>query len=86
MLKMVLCAAAVAFAVTPALAEDDDAASAEEIAGVTATIAKIGCKPGPEGIEKERADLFEIDDAQCEIGQYDIKLNGEFVITSMTLD
>lgn len=85
MLKPVLCAAALAFAVTPALA-DNNPASAEEVARVTEVLAKIGCKPGDEGVEKERDDLFEIDDAQCEIGQYDIKLNDQFVITSMTLD
>ena len=47
-------------------------------------IAKIGCKA--ETIEKERDDLFEIDDAQCEIGQYDIKLNKDYKITSITMD
>lgn len=84
MLKPILCATAFVFAVTPALA--DDTASADEVARVTEALAKIGCKPGGEGVEKERDNLFEIDDAQCEIGQYDIKLNEEFVITSMTLD
>lgn len=88
MLKPILCAAALAWAVTPALAADEqDKASAEETAKVTEAIAKIGCKPDPEaGVEKERDDLYEVDDAQCEIGQYDIKLNADFVITSITLD
>lgn len=87
MLKSILCAAALAFAVTPALADDAKVeATADETAKVTETIAKIGCKPGADGIEKERDDLFEIDDAQCEIGQYDIKLNAQYVITSITLD
>lgn len=88
MLKPILCAAALAFAVTPALAADEETmASEEETAKVVEAIAKIGCKPDPEsGVEKERDDLYEVDDAQCEIGQYDIKLNADFVITSMTLD
>ena len=30
--------------------------------------------------------MFEIDDAACEIGQYDIKLDGDYNITSMTKD
>lgn len=86
-LKPILCAAALAFAVMPALADEEDMASAEETARVTEVLAKLGCKPDPEsGVEKERDDLFEVDDAQCEIGQYDIKLNADFVITSMTLD
>ncbi|CAM3053206.1 hypothetical protein SAMN04488021_12134 [Paracoccus aminovorans] len=88
MLKPILCAAALAWAVTPALAADEqDMASAEETAKVAEAIARIGCKPDPQaGVEKERDDLYEVDDAQCEIGQYDIKLNADFVITSMTLD
>ncbi|MCV2446042.1 PepSY domain-containing protein [Paracoccus sp. DMF] len=87
MLKPMLCAAALAWAVTPALAADDDVASAEETAKVAEAIARIGCKPDPQaGVEKERDDLYEVDDAQCEIGQYDIKLNADFVITSITLD
>lgn len=87
MLKPALFAAALAFAVTPAIAKDArNEASAKEAARITAVIAKIGCKPGDEGIEKERDDLFEIDDAQCNIGQYDIKLNSKFQVTSLTLD
>ena len=87
MLKPLVCAVALTFAVTPAMADDDkNMATADETAKVTDVIAKIGCKPGPEGVEKERDDLYEIDDAQCEIGQYDIKLNAEFTITSLTLD
>lgn len=86
MLKQILGAAIIACAVTPALAQDDQMASEQELASVTEALAKVGCKPGEEGVEKERADLFEVDDAQCEIGQYDIKLDGDFTITSMTLD
>lgn len=51
MLKMVLCAAAVAFAVTPALAEDDDAASAEEIASPRPS-PKSAANPVPKGSKK----------------------------------
>jgi protein-disulfide isomerase-like protein with CxxC motif len=67
-----------------ALAQDEAMASPEEAAKVSEAIAKIGCKA--EEIEKENANLYEIDDAVCEIGQYDIKLNGDFKITVMTGD
>jgi hypothetical protein len=67
-----------------AFAKEEIAASPEEAAKVSAEIAKIGCKA--EEIEKESANLYEIDDAQCEIGQYDIKLNGDFKITVLTSD
>jgi hypothetical protein len=59
-------------------------ASEAETASVNETLAKIGCEA--QSVEKESADLFEVDDATCEIGQYDIKLDGEFVIISMTRD
>lgn len=39
-----------------------------------------------EEAEKESAKLYELDDAECEIGQYDIKLNENFEIISMTRD
>lgn len=88
MLKPMLCAAALAWTVTPALAADEqDMATSDETAKVVEMIAKIGCKPDPQaGVEKERDDLYEVDDAQCDIGQYDIKLNDKFQITSLTLD
>ncbi len=59
-------------------------ASDTEMAGVRATLEKISCTA--EVIEKENADLFEVDDAQCEIGQYDVKLDAAFSIISMTRD
>jgi hypothetical protein len=69
----------------PAPAETQETMASEaELASVNETLAKIGCEA--ETAEKETADLFEVDDATCEIGQYDIKLDGEFVIVSMTRD
>ncbi len=78
-------AAALALGAQSAVAEETATpASAEEAAKVSEAIAKVGCKA--EEIEKESADLFEVDDARCEIGQYDIKVNGEYKITVMTSD
>jgi hypothetical protein len=59
-------------------------ASADEATKVKAVLAKIGCKA--EQVEKESDKLFEIDDAECEIGQYDIKVNSDYKIVSITLD
>ena len=67
----------------PAMAADKKA-SATETKRVQETIAKIGCKA--DEVEKERDDIFEVDDAQCEIGQYDIKLDSQYRITSITRD
>ena len=51
---------------------------------VNVTLEEIGCKAVE--VEKEADNLFEVDDAECTIGQYDIKLDGEFNIVSMTKD
>lgn len=62
----------------------EELASEEEAQAVMDSIARIGCEA--EQVEKESDDLFEIDDATCEIGQYDIKLDGAYDIVSMTKD
>ena len=62
----------------------EELASEEEVAAMRESVGRIGCEA--ELIEKESDDLFEIDDAECEIGQYDIKLDGEYNIISMTAD
>jgi hypothetical protein len=71
-------------AVAPAIAAEEKKASAEEMKKVEKMIAKIGCKA--DDVEKEAAHLYEVDDAKCEIGQYDIKLDGDFNIVSITKD
>ncbi len=81
MKRYVLIAAA---ALAPLAAAAQEAAPDEEAARVRETIARIGCEAAR--VEKESAELYEVDDATCEIGRYDIKLNGDYVITSMTWD
>lgn len=70
----------------PAFAQEEkeDMASAEEMTKVNVTLEKVGCKAIE--VEKEADTLFEVDDAECTIGQYDIKLDGEFNIISLTKD
>ncbi|MAU95330.1 MAG: hypothetical protein CMP81_05505 [Fulvimarina sp.] len=76
------------FATGPVIAQQaetvKDMASADEVAKVAETLAKIGCTAP--AVEKESDELFEIDDATCEIGQYDIKLNGDYKIIVMSID
>lgn len=88
MMKTTLLAALAAFALAGgAVAQEEtigQQASAEEQAKVAEAIAKIGCVA--EEVEKESERLFEIDDAQCEIGKYDIKLDNEYSILSITRD
>jgi hypothetical protein len=59
-------------------------ASEDEAQGVQDAIERIKCRA--QTVEKESDTLFEVDDAQCDIGQYDIKLDDKFNIISMTRD
>jgi hypothetical protein len=61
-------------------------ATEAEIADVTEALAALNCEVGEGGVEKETAMLFEVDDAVCEAGQFDIKLDGEFAVMTMTRD
>lgn len=85
----VLALSALAFAATPVMAQEviEQAASAEETAAAVAAIDQMDCELPPGGVvEKESDNLFEIDDAVCDFGQYDIKLDGMYNITSVTYD
>jgi hypothetical protein len=83
-MRFAVIAVAALLAAQPAFAQEEKNASQAEAQKVKDAIAKIGCKA--EEIEKEGENLFEIDDAQCEIGQYDIKLNKDYKIISITSD
>ncbi|MCK5932545.1 MAG: hypothetical protein KAG89_10295 [Fulvimarina manganoxydans] len=88
-MKSILFALSLAALPAAALAQDADdtvekLASPEEVQRVAETLSKIGCE-APQ-VEKESDDLFEVDDATCDIGQYDIKLNGDYKIWVISLD
>ena len=82
-------------ATAPALAQEasdemqtgetiQDLASGEEMAAVRESIGRTGREA--EVIERQSDELFEVDDATSEIGQYDIELDGDHDIVSMTAD
>ncbi len=85
-MAIVLSCAALGLAVgsTAVSADVEAKASAEEATKVKAALAAINCEASE--IEKEGSGLFEVDDAMCKIGQYDIKLDKDFTIKSMTRD
>lgn len=66
--------------------EIEEEASDEEVVQVVNSIGLIGCGIGPSPVEEEDGGLFEVDDAICAFGQYDIKLAANFVILSITFD
>lgn len=65
----------IALGVMPALA--DEPVSADEGAAIQAALQEWGCEGGE--MEKEPGPLvYEIDDAECSDGEYDIKLDRDF--------
>lgn len=67
-----------------ARADDDTPASPDEIKAIEAALAPLGCTFGE--VDKESPNRFEIDDAQCAMGQYDFKLDGKQRIILMSID
>jgi hypothetical protein len=72
-----------------ALADAESFASKEEVAKVQEALAAANCKlegDVDEAVEKEASGIFEVDDAECAFGPFDIKLDKEFRIQTMTRD
>ncbi|MCW5714430.1 MAG: hypothetical protein KIT43_07965 [Bauldia sp.] len=62
-------------------------ATPAEIEAIAAVLSHLGCEINPEaGVEKETADMYELDDVACSNGQFDIKMDGFFTIMTMTRD
>ena len=68
------------------LALADTPVSAEEAAKIKAAIEVLGCTGGKMEKETEGSGYFEVDDAKCRDGQYDIKLDKDFKVIVMTRD
>jgi hypothetical protein len=53
---------------------------------IQAALDAQGCRGGKMEKEAEGSGYFEVDDAKCKDGQYDIKLDKDFKLISMTRD
>lgn len=53
---------------------------------IKAALELLGCTGGKMEKETEGSGYFEVDDAKCRDGQYDIKLDKDFKVISMTRD
>lgn len=84
MKKIALTVALSLFAVTPVLA--DEKPSEEEAKKITEAIAALGCSGGEMEKESEASGYFEVDDAKCKDGQFDIKLDKDFKLINMSRD
>ncbi len=68
------------------VAVGDDKVSEAEGTKIQTAIAVWGCSGGEMEKESEGSGVFEVDDAKCKAGQYDIKLNTNFVVTEISRD
>ena len=82
--KLMIAAAALAFAATPALADDDP--SDAEAAKIKEAIAAWGCEGGSYEKESEGTGIFEAEDVKCKAGQYDFRLDKDFKVLVITAD
>ena len=64
----------------------DTAVTPAEAEKIKAALEAFGCTGGKMEKETEGSGYFEVDDAKCKDGQYDIKLDKDFKLISMTRD
>ena len=81
---MALAAAAVLMSSTFALA--DTPVTPAEAEKIKAALETVGCSGGNMEKETEGSGFYEVDDAKCRDGQYDIKLDKDFKIVVMSRD
>lgn len=84
MKKLLIAAAALAFAATPAFADDDP--SEAEAAKIKDVLTAWGCEGGSFEKETEGSGVFEAEDVKCKDGQYDFRLGKDFKIIVITAD
>lgn len=84
MSRLLLCFVTVVLGSTSALADKPvTPAEAEEI---QAALKEWGCTGGKMEQETEATGVYEVDDAKCHGGQYDIKLDKDFKVIVITRD
>ena len=84
-MKQILMAFAAAL-VSSTLALADTPVTPAEAEKIKATLEAFGCTGGKMEKETEGSGYFEVDDAKCRDGQYDIKLDKDFKVIVMTRD
>lgn len=84
-MKPVLMALAAAL-LSSTFAFADTPVTPAEAEKIKAALEVLGCTGGKMEKETEAGGIFEIDDAKCRDGQYDIKLDKEFKLIAMIRD
>ena len=84
MKRTTLAACAVLFGIGAAIA--DEKVSDADGKKIQEALAAWGCSGGEMEKESEGSGVFEVDDANCKGGQYDVKLDSNFSVTSISRD
>ena len=84
MTKLMMTVCALALCSSAAFA--DSKPSDSEAAKIKAALSDWGCEGGTLEKETEATSVFEIDDTKCKGAQYDVKLDGEYKVISVTRD
>ena len=58
----------------------------EVVKALTAAASALGCSGGQLEKESEASGVFEVNDAKCKDGQFDIKFDKDFKLLNMTKD
>ncbi|MDO9381594.1 MAG: hypothetical protein Q7T86_01905 [Hyphomicrobiaceae bacterium] len=82
--RLIIAAAAVALFAAPAFA--DEKPSDDEAKALTAAASALGCSGGQLEKESEASGVFEVNDAKCKDGQFDIKFDKDFKLLNLTKD
>jgi hypothetical protein len=82
--KLAIATAALAFAVSPAFADDDP--TDDEVAKIKEAVAAWGCEGGSYEKETEGTGVFEAEDVKCKAGRYDFRLDKDFKVFVITAD
>ena len=82
--KLAIAAAVLAFAATPAFADDDP--TDDEAAKIKAAVAEWGCEGGTYEKETEGTGVFEAEDVKCKAGNYDFRMDKDFKVFAITKD
>ena len=72
--------AAAALALVPLVALAADGPTDAQMARIDEVLTAKSCEVDPANVEVE-ADGFDLDDVMCASGQYDIKLDADYVVT-----
>jgi hypothetical protein len=72
--------------VSSSFALADTPVTPAEAEKIKATLEALGCTGGKMEKETEASGYFEVDDAKCKDGQYDVKLDKDFKMIAMTRD